>query len=129
MAKLTNSYDNCTLLNLAYGPNGRGPFVIRQDGYVPGSETFKENRYLLRKDGAWVLNLAAFMLPEKEKEQFIFTSSAEAMTLLQGLASDPIVEGDLPEGRSREEIEVAAQSTITGLWGRIRAAQASKITP
>ena len=54
MAALTNSYHNCELLNLGHGPNGRGPFVIRQEGTPPGSMTFQPDRFLLRKDGTWV---------------------------------------------------------------------------
>jgi hypothetical protein len=123
MAALTNSYHNCELLNLGSGPNGRGPFIIRQEGTPPGSMTFQPDRFLLRKDGAWVLNLAVFALPEKDKEQFLFTTSAEAMTLLDGLKGDPVVEAGLPPGKSVEELKTAAQSTISGLWGSMRNAK------
>ena len=85
--------------------------------------TFQPDRFLLRKDGAWVLNLAVFALPEKDKEQFLFTTSAEAMVLLEGLTGDPVVEAGLPQGKSVEELKTAAQSTITGLWGRMRDAK------
>jgi hypothetical protein len=123
MPALSNNYQNCELLNLAYGPNGRGPFVVRQEGSPPGSLTFDQDRYLLRKDGTWVLNLAVFVLPEKEKEQFLFETSAEALDALKGLAGEPMVETGLPKGKSKEEIKAAAQSTITGIWGRMRDAK------
>lgn len=114
---------NCSTLGT--GLKRRGPFVVRQDGYAPGSMTFKEDRFLLRKDGTWVLNLIVFALPETEKEQFFFDTSAEAITLLDGLPGDPVVEETLPADKSIEELKRAAESTLTGLWGRIRSAKVS----
>jgi hypothetical protein len=32
MRTLTNDYRDCELINLGFGPNGRGPYFIRQDG-------------------------------------------------------------------------------------------------
>lgn len=129
MGKISNHYEKCQLLNLGYGPKGRGPFVIRQDAYLPASESLKEDRFLLRKDGTWVLNLAVFALPEKEKEQFLYENTAEAVKMLQELPGVPVVEDGLPEGKSRAELARAAESTISGIWGRISAAKASRIAP
>jgi hypothetical protein len=123
MATLTNNYQSCELLNLAHGPKGRGPFIVRQEGTPPGSMTFKKDRFLLRKDGTWVWNLAVFALSEKEKEQFLYSSTAEAMTLLDGLTGDPVVEATLPAGKSIEELKAAAQTTISGLWCNMRDAK------
>lgn len=123
MATLTNSYHNCQLLNLGYGPGGRGPFIVRQDGTPPGATTFDDDRFLLRKDGTWVLNIAVFALSEKDKEQFLFTSSGDVVQVLDGLTGSPIVDTSLPPGKSVEELKSAAQNTITGLWGRIRDAK------
>jgi len=123
MAALTNHYQNCQLLNLGLGPKGRGPFVVRQEGTPPGSATFEVDSYLLRKDGTWVINLAVFALPDKEKEQFFFPTSGEAIQLLDRLTGEPRVESDLPKGKSVAELKSAAQATISGLWGRIRDAK------
>jgi hypothetical protein len=123
MATLTNSFHQCELLNLGYGPNGRGPFVVRQTGTAPGSVTLEHDTFLLRRDGTWVINLAVFPLPEKEQDQFLYQTSAEVMQVLDGLQGDPIVQTGLPAGKSREELKRAATSTITGLWGRIRNAK------
>jgi hypothetical protein len=125
MATITNNFRNCELLNLGYGPKGRGPFVVRQEGSAPGSMTLRQDRFLLRKDGTWVLNLAVFALPEKEKEQFLYATSTEVLNVLDGLTGTPLVEADLPPGKSFEELRVAAESTLTGIWGRIRNAKAS----
>ncbi len=129
MSKLSNRYQKCKMLNLGYGPQGRGPFVIRQDGHVPDSITLREERFLLRKDGTWVLNLAVFAMPEKDREQFLYDTSAEVLELLSRLTGEPVIEADLPPGKSVEELRAAAENTITGLWGRIRQAKASKLTP
>jgi hypothetical protein len=127
MKKLSNRYEQCELLNLGYGPKGRGPFVVRQDGYPPGSTTLKADRFLLRKDGTWVLNLAVFALPEEEKEKFIYESRADAVKALQALKGDPVIEENLPAGRGLEDLKAAAQGTLTGLWGRIQSAKASRM--
>jgi hypothetical protein len=126
MATITNHYQNCELLNLKYGPGGRGPFIVRQEGTPPGSTTFQPERFLLRKDGVWVLNLAVFALTEKEKEQFVFESSAEAMQLLDELRGEPIVESALPAGSSIEQLKSAAQSSISGLWARMQNAKSEQ---
>ena len=123
MATITNNYNQCQLLNLGHGPKGRGPFVVRQQGTAPGSLTFHEESFLLRKDGTWVINLAVFALPEKDKENFFFPTSAEAIQLLDSLVGEPLIESALPQGTSVEQLRAAAQSTITGLWGRIREAK------
>lgn len=123
MPALTNNYQNCELLNLKYGSQGKGPFMVRQDATRPGSMTFKAERFLLRKDGVWVLNLAVFSKSEKEKEQFLFESAGEAIQLLAELRGEPIAETSLPEGTSIEQLQAAAQSTITGIWARMQNAQ------
>ncbi len=123
MAALTNNYQNCELLNLKYGSQGKGPFFVRQDGTPPGSMTFQAQRFLLRRDGIWVLNLAVFSLSEKEKEQFLFESTAEALQLLAELRGEPVVETAIPADTSLEQLSVAAQSTISGIWARMQNAQ------
>jgi hypothetical protein len=37
MRILTNNYQECELLNLGFNRNGRGPYVVRQDGVPPAS--------------------------------------------------------------------------------------------
>jgi hypothetical protein len=55
---------------------GDQPYVLRQDGVPPGSMQAQEDRFLLRKDDTWVLNITVYTLPEKEQEQFIFQDAA-----------------------------------------------------
>lgn len=119
MPTLSNSYHQVQLLNLGYAPGGRGPFIVRQEASPPGSMTMEQVRFLLRKDGTWVHNLAVFALSEKEKEQFLYSTSGEAVAMLNGLVGDPVVDTSLPEGTSVEQLKAAAQSTLTGIWGKI----------
>ena len=72
MRILTNDYKDCELLNLGTNKSGHGPYVIRQDGVPPGSLSSQEDRFLLRKDGTWVLNITAFTLPERSKSSSLF---------------------------------------------------------
>jgi hypothetical protein len=124
MPTLTNNFARCEMLNLGYGPGGRGPFVVRQDGSAPGSMTLKQDRFLLRKDGTWVLSLAVYALPESEKEQFLYSTTADVIKMLDGLGGTPVVDDSLPAGRSLEELGAAAEATLSGIWGRIRSAKA-----
>lgn len=119
MPTLSNSYHQVQLLNLGYGPGGRGPFIVRQVASAPGSMTMEQERFLLRKDGTWVINIAVYALSEKDKEQFLYDTSGEAVTLLSGLVGDPVVDTSLPEGASVEQLKAAAQTTLTGIWGKI----------
>lgn len=119
MSALANDYTRCELINLGYDSDGRGPYVIRQDGYPPNTMTFEVDRYYLRRDGTWLINFAMFALSEREKEEFVYESVEAVIALLEGLTGDPAVEYRLPEDKSIAELRAAAESHFTGLWGRI----------
>ena len=68
MAALSNDPARCEVMNLGWGTGGHGPYLVRQEGYELGSSTFKMQRFILQKDGRWLLNLAFVMLPEAEQE-------------------------------------------------------------
>jgi hypothetical protein len=109
-----------------------GPYVIRQDGIPPGSLEAQEDRFLLRKDGIWVLNITVYTLSEKEQEQFIFQDAAELYATVEKLYGKPVVEAALPPGKSRVELLAAINTTIFKVWSRMRAARATRsvmITP
>jgi hypothetical protein len=129
MPVLTNFADHCDLLNLGFAPGGKGPYAVRQTGAAPGSMTLQQDSFLLRKDGAWVINLTVFSLPEKEiRDQFLFGDVSELITMLDGLSGKPlVVEDKIPADKSREEILAALKTAAAGLISRIRDAQASKV--
>jgi hypothetical protein len=129
MRILTNDCKDCVLLNLGTNKSGHGPYVIRQDGVPPGSSSSEEERFLLRKDGTWVLNITAFTLPEKEQEQqFIFQNAAELYATVQELGGDPVAEAALPPGKSRAELNAAIETTISRVWSQIKEARARRLT-
>ena len=128
MRILTNDYQDCELLNLATNPNGHGPYVIRQDGVPPDSSRSQEDRFLLRKDGTWVLNVTAFTLPEKEQGQFLFQNAAELHAAVENLIGKPVVEDALPAGKTRAELSAGIETTLSKVWSRMREARATKLT-
>lgn len=119
MPAICNDAARCEVMNLAWGSNGHGPYLVRQEGYAPGSSTFKMQRFILQKDGRWLLNLAFVMLPEAEQEAQLFHSLTEVLQLLDGLSSKPVrASAILPEGVSADEIlEHFAQCTHRILRG------------
>jgi hypothetical protein len=127
MRALTNNLADCELVNLETGKNRRGPYVVRQDGIAPRSSDIKSYRFLLRKDGTWVNNLAVFVLPEAEQEaQFMFDNIAEIYALVNRLGGMPRAEAALPAGKSPSELLAAAESTTSRVWNRIQRARGSK---
>jgi hypothetical protein len=129
MGQLTNNIADCEILNLETGQNRRGPYVVRQDGVAPRGRSVRAYRFLLRKDGTWVNNLAVFVLPEAEQEaQFTFESLAEVYALVNRLGGTPRAEAALPEGKSQSELLAAAESTTSRVWKRIQSARGSKPT-
>jgi hypothetical protein len=124
MPAIANYPDRCELLNLGYGPQGKGPYVIRQEGNVPGSMDLKQNPYFLRKDGVWVNNLAIIGLPEPEQEVVLFPTLAEAMQMLTSLAGGtPTIDSSLPPGRTLEELQAQTETTANRLISRLRQAK------
>ena len=105
MAALSNDPARCEVMNLAWSPNGHGPYLVRQEGYEPGSSTFKMQRFILQKDGLWLLNLAFVMLPEAEQEAQLFHSLTEVLLLFDEIASQPVrADASLPAGANADEI-------------------------
>ena len=128
MRTLTNNYHDCELLNLSYNRDGQGPYVLRQDGFPPDSVSPHEYRFLLRKDCTWVLNLTVFALPEKELENFIYKDAAELHAVVEKLGGKPVVEDELPPGKSRAELSAAIENTASKLLSRIRDARGTRLT-
>ncbi len=105
MPALSNDASRCEIMNLAFSQQGHGPYLIRQEGYPPGSNDFKPQRYLLQKDGRWLLNLAFVLLPEAEQETQLFHSLKEVLTLLDQLAAQPVrADSTLPQDTTPEEV-------------------------
>ncbi len=128
MPAISNDYNRCEMLNLGSAPGGRGPFAIRQEGSAPGSMTLQQERFLLRHDGVWVLNLTALSLPEKELEKFLYASSTDVIKAFEKLTGDPVVEDKLPEGKSKAEILAQVETTASRLLSALRNARPSPVS-
>lgn len=123
MATLSNDYSRCELYNAASAPNGRGPFFIRQLGRSPGSTSLENDPFLLRKDGVWVLNLRVYTLSETEQQQFMYNTMAEVMQVLDSLEGPPVIEEQLPEGVTRQEILSKAEAALSRMVSAINNAK------
>lgn len=105
MPALSNDPARCELMNLGWGPQGHGPYLVRQEGYVPAGMDFTTRRFILMKDGSWLLNLAFVMLPEHEQEAQLFHSLHEALEFLDLRAADSVMaDANLPPGTNPPEI-------------------------
>jgi len=127
MPTIANDYNRCEMLNLGSAPGGRGPFAIRQEGSAPGSMTLQQERFLLRHDGVWVLNITALSLPEKEQDKFLYATSTEVMAVLEKLTGDPVVEDKLPEGKSKAEVLALLEASASRLVSGLRNARSSPV--
>lgn len=123
MATISNDYNRCELYNVASAPNGRGPFFIRQLGNSPGNASLSNDPYLLRKDGVWVLTLRVYTLSEADQQQFMYDTAAEVMQVLDGLDGPPVIEDQLPEGITRQEILSKAETAISRLMNAMKQAK------
>ena len=81
MKKLSNSYRDLEMVNLSWGPGGKGPYLVRQLGYAPADQTFTEKPFVLQKDGSWLLSYHLACLPEAEQEKRLFSSIAEMVAV------------------------------------------------
>ncbi len=129
MPALTNDPSRCELLNLGWGPGGHGPYLVRQEGHAPGGKSRTE-RFILQKDGRWLINLAFVMLPEAEQEKQLFHSPAEVVQYFEDLHVKPVrADTAVPSGVSSDELmahfENCANRILRGMrTGGLTATQA-----
>ncbi|MFM2243308.1 MAG: hypothetical protein RLZ97_2163 [Verrucomicrobiota bacterium] len=109
--RLSHDPSRLTLLNLRFHPGQKGPYIIRQDGYAPGSTDLKVHRFFLLRDGSWIRNHRFYLLESAEQRQHLLNDIAEAMDLIDSLAGQPVRADDsLPPGITPEEIIQRMQS-------------------
>ncbi len=107
MSALTNEPDRCEVMNLGWGPKGHGPCLVRQEGYVPGGNDLRSQRFILQKDGRWLLNLAFVLLPEAEQERQLFQTLTVVLLCLDEL-SGRLVRADAALSPGISEAEILA---------------------
>lgn len=130
MPALSNDPARCEVMNLAWGSNGHGPYLVRQEGYEPGSSTFKMQRFILQKDGRWLLNLAFVMLPEAEQEALLFHSLPEVLLLFDDLSAKPVrADASLPAGANADEILAHFEQCTHRILRGMRSCSATSLKP
>jgi hypothetical protein len=76
-----------------------------------------------------VLNITALTLLENEQEQrFVFQNAVELYATVEKLGGNPVVEDASRPGKSRAELNVAIETTISRVWSRMREAQGARLT-
>lgn len=128
MPVLSHQPDRFHLINLRLNRDGKGPYVIRQEGYPPGSMSMANHRYFLLKDGSWMLNYAFFLLSEKEQEEHFLAELKDVFEAIDRLAGNPVVVHDeLPEGTTKESILAGVRQTGNHLLTRLQEAKGRRI--
>jgi hypothetical protein len=121
MAALCNDTARCGVMNLGWASGGHCPYLVRQEGHVAGGTDFRPQRFILQKDGRWLLNLAFVMLPEAEQEAQLFHSLGELSGFIDRLGVKPVIaDATLPEGADPEEILRHFESCTNGILRGMR---------
>ena len=114
LRKLTNSYHDVQLFNLGWHEDGKGPYLVRQLGYLPGDAAMEVKPFVLMPDGTWLLSYHLACLPEQEQEKRLFQSMTEVVEVLERIGSrDVQAVATLPEGVSPEEALRRYESTMS----------------
>ncbi|RYD68512.1 MAG: hypothetical protein EOP83_00735 [Verrucomicrobiaceae bacterium] len=104
--RLSNHFSACRLVSLAKHkaasefPNRdtNGPYIIMQHGYEPGDQAMKSADYILGRSGAWLGTHWFIRLPVPERrKEFIFSTVAEVMEMMENLTSNVEVIRDKPD--------------------------------
>lgn len=128
MKALRNSPQDVEIVNLGYAENGRGPYFIRQDGYPPHTTNYQDERFILLRDGSWMLNIKFLALPEPEQEKHLLSSIREIYDRLQGIAGTPVVaDTRLPLDKTSDQILKEIESTAGRIRSRLRKAPGSRL--
>jgi len=116
---ITNDYQDFQLLAvgrlMAHG-EGRGPFMIVQDGIAPNDPQNRFCSFVLTHRGTWLHYYLFLALPEEVRRRCaVFETSTEALECAASLSGRPTVEDalSLPELIHESGFE-PAQSDATG---------------
>jgi hypothetical protein len=93
---ITNSFQNFHVHNLSqlvHRVEGRGPFIVTQDGAAPDDPKMRPCAFVLTRRGTWLHFYLYLTLPENVRAACAhFDSIADVMTLAEKLSGKPIVE-------------------------------------
>ena len=72
-----------------------GPFVVLQQGSMPGDPHSKPHDFLLTKEGLWLPLFAFIRLSTQERDQLcIFSTAAEAVQQVEDLTGSAIIDAE-----------------------------------
>lgn len=72
-----------------------GPFVVLQQGSMPGDPHSKPHDFLLTKEGLWLPLFAFIKLPTQERDELcIFSTAAEAIQQVEDLEGPAILDAE-----------------------------------
>lgn len=93
---ITNRYQDFKVLNLCqlvHQVEGRGPYMVTQDGCDPNDATGRACSFVLTKRGTWLHFYLYLVLPETVRQKCAhFETAAEALQLADSLPARVIVE-------------------------------------
>jgi hypothetical protein len=93
------------MFNLGMNEDGKGPYLVRQVGYPPGSTEMKVDPYILQNDGVWIISYHFATLPKEEQTKRLFQSRRGLIKLLEEIGAHEVECIDtLPEGLSNDEV-------------------------
>lgn len=130
LRKLTNAYQDVQMFDLGLNEGGKGPYLVRQSGYPPGSAEMKVDPYILQNDGVWIISYHFATLPAEEQEKRLFQSRREVIKLLEMIAARDVEYIDtLPEGLSNEEVLRRYKESGARFFRLVSRDQAQRIVP
>ena len=95
-SSITNQFQNFHVQNLCrliHGVEGRGPFIVTQDGAAPNDPQMRECAFVLTKRGTWLHFYLYLALSEKVREQCAyFETVAEVLQRADTLPAKVTVE-------------------------------------
>ncbi len=87
---LTNNYNDCKLIRLD-SDDPKSPFIVAQEGYIPGDPTFRMRMFYLQHDGFWIDEVARSTRPDSEAGEVVFETTADVLQVLSGLFGKPLI--------------------------------------
>jgi hypothetical protein len=125
---LTNDYRDCKLIKL--DPNDpSSPFVVTQEGYVPGDPNSRMRLFYLQRDGQWIDEVARSTRPDREAGDIVFETSSEAVKMLSSLLGAPFVrelpvtDADIQTYMSKAKTVSSPEAAFREFLARYRAAK------
>jgi hypothetical protein len=87
---LTNNYSDCKLIRLDFD-DPKSPFIVAQEGYLPGDPTSRMRMFYLQHDGFWIDEVARSTLPDSEAGDVVFESTTDVLQVISRLFGKPLV--------------------------------------